>query len=39
MYFSGVTHEIGIIRDALENKVEMKDCFAGNQPGVPNLSP
>ena len=30
---SGVSHELGAFRDAVENEIEMMGCFAENQPG------
>ena len=35
IFLSGVTHEFGSFRDAVENETEMKGCFAENQPGFP----
>lgn len=35
LFLSGVSHEFGSFRDAVENEVEMKGCFAENQPGFP----
>ena len=35
IFLSGVTHEFGSFRDAVENELEMKQCFAENQPGFP----
>ncbi|HXF39331.1 MAG TPA: hypothetical protein VN687_06430 [Blastocatellia bacterium] len=28
IFISGVSHEFGFFRDAVENEVEMKGCFA-----------
>src|SRR5262245_35279877 len=33
IFISGVSHEFGSFRDAVENEIKMKDCFAENQPG------
>ena len=33
IFLSGVSHEFGSFRDAVENEIEMKGCFAENQPG------
>jgi hypothetical protein len=33
IFISGVSHEFGSFRDAMENEIEMKGCFAENQPG------
>jgi len=33
IFISGVSHEFGSFRDAVENEIEMKGCFAENQPG------
>ena len=35
IFLSGVSCEFGSFRDAVENEVEMKGCFAENQPGFP----
>jgi hypothetical protein len=35
IFLSGVSHELGSFRDAVENEIEMKGCFADNQPGFP----
>ena len=35
IFISGVSQEFGPFRDAVENEVEMKGCFAENQPGFP----
>lgn len=35
IFISGVSHEFGSFRDAVENEIEMKCCFAENQPGFP----
>jgi len=35
IFISGVSHEFGSFRDAVENEIEMKGCFAENQPGFP----
>ncbi len=35
LFLSGVSHELGSFRDAVENEIEMKGCFAENQPGFP----
>jgi hypothetical protein len=35
VFLSGVSHEFGSFRDAIENEIEMKGCFAENQPGFP----
>ncbi|MDA1049984.1 MAG: DUF4062 domain-containing protein [Planctomycetota bacterium] len=35
IFLSGVSPEFGSFRDAVENEVEMKGCFAENQPGFP----
>ena len=35
LFLSGVSHEFGSFRDAVENEIEMKGCFAENQPGFP----
>jgi hypothetical protein len=35
IFLSGVSHEFGTNRDAVENEIEMKGCFAENQPGFP----
>lgn len=35
IFLSGVSHEFGSFRDAVENEIEMKGCFAENQPGFP----
>ena len=35
IFLSGVSHEFGTFRDAVENEIEMKGCFAENQPGFP----
>ena len=35
IFLSGVSHEFGRFRDAVENEIEMKGCFAENQPGFP----
>jgi hypothetical protein len=32
LFLSGVSHEFGSFRDAVENEIEMKGCFAENQP-------
>ena len=32
IFISGVSHEFGSFRDAVENEIEMKGCFAENQP-------
>lgn len=32
IFLSGVSHEFGTFRDAVENEVQMKGCFALNQP-------
>ena len=39
IFLSGVSHEFGTFRDAVENEIEMKDCFAENQPGFPPSFP
>jgi hypothetical protein len=33
IFLSGVSHEFGTFRDAVENEIEMKGCFAENQHG------
>jgi Domain of unknown function (DUF4062) len=33
IFISGVSHEFGSFRDAVENEIAMKGCFAENQPG------
>jgi len=33
IFLSGVSHEFGIFRDAVEDEIEMKGCYAENQPG------
>ncbi|HEX9003930.1 MAG TPA: DUF4062 domain-containing protein, partial [Blastocatellia bacterium] len=33
IFISGVSHEFSSFRDAVENEIEMKGCFAENQPG------
>jgi Domain of unknown function (DUF4062) len=33
IFISGVSHEFGSFRDVVENEIEMKGCFAENQPG------
>jgi len=33
IFISGVSHGFGSFRDAVENEIEMKGCFAENQPG------
>jgi len=33
IFLSGVSHEFGTFRDAVENEIEVKGCFAENQPG------
>src|SRR6185436_1110620 len=35
IFLSGVSDEFGSFRDAAEKEVEMKGCFAENQPGFP----
>ncbi len=35
IFLSGVSHEFGSFRDAIENEIEMKGCHAENQPGFP----
>ncbi|MFN0205217.1 MAG: DUF4062 domain-containing protein [Planctomycetota bacterium] len=35
IFLSGVSPEFGSFRDAVENEIEMKGCFAENQPGFP----
>ena len=35
LFLSGVSSEFGPFRDAVENEIEMKGCFAENQPGFP----
>ena len=35
IFISGVSQEFGSFRDAVENEIEMKGCFAENQPGFP----
>ncbi len=35
IFLSGVSGEFGAFRDAAENEIEMKGCFAENQPGFP----
>lgn len=35
VFISGVSREFAGFRDAVENEVEMKGCFAENQPGFP----
>jgi uncharacterized protein DUF4062 len=35
IFLSGVSREFGSFRDAVENEIEMKGCFAENQPGFP----
>lgn len=35
IFISGVSHEFGSFRDAVEHEIEMKGCFAENQPGFP----
>lgn len=35
LFLSGVSHEFSSFRDAVENEIEMKGCFAENQPGFP----
>ena len=35
IFLSGVSHEFGSFRDAVEIEIEMKGCFAENQPGLP----
>src|SRR5438046_838469 len=35
IFLSGVSHEFGAFRDAVENEIKMKGCFAENQPGFP----
>ena len=32
IFLSGVSHEFGSFRDAVENEIEKKGCFAENQP-------
>jgi hypothetical protein len=32
IFISGVSHEFGSFRDAVENEIEKKGCFAENQP-------
>src|SRR5688500_2370164 len=32
IFLSGVSQEFGSFRDAVENEIEMKGCFAENQP-------
>src|SRR5262245_59391493 len=32
IFISGVSHEFGSFRDAVENEIQMKGCFAENQP-------
>ncbi len=33
IFLSGVSHEFGSFRDAVENEIGVKGCFAENQPG------
>ena len=33
IFISGVSHEFGSFRNAVENEIKMKGCFAENQPG------
>src|SRR5262245_34666296 len=33
IFISGVSHEFGSFRDEVQNQIEMKGCFAENQPG------
>ena len=35
IFLSGVSHEFGSFRDAVETEIQMKGCFAENQPGFP----
>lgn len=35
IFLSGVSSEFRSFRDAVENEIEMKGCFAENQPGFP----
>jgi len=35
VFLSGVSDEFRSFRDAVENEIEMKGCFAENQPGFP----
>src|SRR5689334_21955397 len=35
IFLSGVSHEFGTFRDAVETEIQMKGCFAENQPGFP----
>ncbi len=35
IFLSGGSSEFGSFRDAVENEIEMKGCFAENQPGFP----
>jgi hypothetical protein len=35
IFISGVSQEFRSFRDAVENEIEMKGCFAENQPGFP----
>src|SRR5436190_21257187 len=35
IFLSGVSHEFASFRDDVENEIEMKGCFAENQPGFP----
>ena len=35
IFLSGVSREFHTFRDAVENEIEMKGCFAENQPGFP----
>jgi hypothetical protein len=35
IFLSGVSHEFGSFRDAVENQIQMKGCFAENQSSFP----
>jgi uncharacterized protein DUF4062 len=35
IFLSGVSHEFGSFRDAVENEIQMKGCFAENQSSFP----
>ena len=35
IFLSGASNELGSFRDAVENEIQMKGCFAENQPSFP----
>ena len=35
LFLSGVSHEFGSFRDAVEIQIQMKGCFPENQPSFP----